>query len=127
MYINDQKETKKTFITFSTACENFRQKRQVWRGIITSRNGTQGSKFRIRISTIRPHKINSLILITARRHLESRFDICFYFVIKYKCTARPSIFRDLVFLYFVLEFLTILFCDNRMVIYGSMTFLVDIV
>jgi hypothetical protein len=45
--------------------------------------------------------------------LESRFDLCFYFVIKYIFTARPRIFRDLYFLYFILEFLTILFCENR--------------
>ena len=49
---------------------------------------------------VRPYKINSLILIAARQYFGFRVDIFLYFVIKYKFTARPSIFRDLVIFIF---------------------------
>ena len=54
----------------------------------------------IKSAGVRPYKINSLILITARRYFGFRVDIFLYFVIKYKFTARPSIFRDLVIFIF---------------------------
>jgi hypothetical protein len=50
-------------------------------------------------------KINSLILITTRRYLDFRVNIFLYFVIKYKFTGRPNIFRDLViFIFYIGNF-----------------------
>lgn len=58
----------------------------------------------IKLARVRPYKINSLLLITPRWYFEFRVNIFLYFLVKYKCTGRPRIFRDLVILYFVLEF-----------------------